>query len=105
MNPFMPDRGEIVESRHIPYPPQGNSLISSQGTPPDFTDADFDPMKAVTWTNDPQPTHHIPVPWNPVDATERLSTNPMDIDFLTGDPGLENFRPGPGDKDNGPGWM
>lgn len=104
MNPFMPDRGELVEARHIPYPPQGDTLISSQSTPPDFTPVDMDPTKTVAWNSDPQPSHHIPVPWGPVDATERLAGDALGIDFLNGDPGFGDFASGPGDDDSGPGW-
>lgn len=101
MNPFMPDRGEVIDVRHVPYPPQGNTLISSQGTPPDFLEQPV----AKDWTNDTMPTHHISVDWHPADDTARLAGMALGIDFLTGDPGYENFRPGPGDTDSGPGWM
>lgn len=106
MNPFMPDRGELVDARHIPWPPQGDTLISAQSTPPDFTPVDADPMKAVMWNSDPQPSHHIPVPWNPVDATETLMNEGIVHDMLGTIPRVADFSDGPGDKMPGnPGWM
>lgn len=103
MNPFMPDRGELVETRHIPYPEQGSALMSSQGTPPDFVPLNSQSMP-------PAFAEQMAIEWNQaappnIGATADLMREGIMHDMLGVIPRVADFPSGPGDDDNGPGWM
>lgn len=102
MNPFMPDRSAGCEGvRHIPYPPQGSTLIDSGGTPQDFM---AQPV-AMSYGQEV-----MPIEWNAaqppdLDPSRELLAQGIGIDFLGTIPSVANFPPGPGDMDrNEAGW-
>lgn len=101
-NAFKPDRSDGCEGvRHIPFPAQGDTLIDSGGTPSDFMAA----PEVKMWDNDAQPSHHISVPWSPLDATAALAGKGIGIDFMGTVPRVAGFTPGPGDHTPGDdGW-
>lgn len=102
-NAFIQQRAAYEGTPLVPVSRDANDASATGQTPQQF----LPQPQAEPWNSDPQPSHHMAVDWNPVDATARLAGGDyLSLDLLGTIPEVSDFESGPGDETpSAPGWM